>query len=129
MTDQWAELERMVDGMEAAQSAYEASDDFSDSKLFHAANHAYLALHQTLRPPVIRELIAAARANSVGTEAKAVLVLGRLVDEVESFDRAPDTARIWMGGWSTYSGQRDPLLIHVGEVRAAIGTRGTEADQ
>lgn len=51
----------------------------------------------------------------------AVLVLKRMLGEVESFHRAPDNARIWIGGWSTYSGQRDPSLVHVGEVRAAIG--------
>jgi hypothetical protein len=60
-------------------------------------------------------------ARSVPTEQaeRAVLVLTRLLAEVEGFDRAPDTARVWIGGWSTYSGERDPSLVHAGEIRAA----------
>lgn len=58
--------------------------------------------------------------------AAAQVVLARLVSEVESFSRAPDSARVWIGGWSTYSGARDPSLVHVGEVRAALAASSAD---
>lgn len=75
---------------------------------------------ETAREVYCTMVAAAPPAPSGWRSMESADVLRRLVGECESFERAPDNARIWVGGWSTYSGQRDPSLVHVGEVRAAL---------
>ena len=66
----------------------------------------------------LRSLLAA-----LSSQSEAATVLRKLVSENETFARAPDSARVWIGGWSTYSGQRDLSLVHVGDIRRTLGDR------
>lgn len=61
----------------------------------------------------------AAPADQSGVIGALVL---RLIEDygAESFERAPDDARVWIGGWSTYSGEKDASLVHVGDLRQAL---------
>lgn len=71
-----------------------------------------------------------ALTNPAPDPAGLVEVVNKLIAEHEDFDRAPDNARVWIGGWSTYSGQRDPSLVHAGDLRAALSAaKGQGADQ
>jgi hypothetical protein len=63
------------------------------------------------------------KAAAVDGEVSAKAILRQLMDQFETFDKAPENAVVWVGGWSNPEAATHIKTVRVGDIRAALASQ------